>query len=189
MNSEAEERRKQSLARYNRNGFTFPLHSKQLLSYLGYAIELFMFIFIQFPCFTPKERIGISIPFIGTWLVYVFFFIRGTLEKHSLPYDPNGFHCKWCEIKVKAGSKHCRSCNLCRREFDHHCFFLNNCVTSANYKDFYIGILFLTINSAFSFLLSIYVIMNSEYENGFALKQAEYFFQSPYPKILIYILL
>lgn len=188
LNRHMEEERAQpsQVLRYNRNGFNRPYPLQQLMSYLGYTIEIVMFFCIQFPCFTKNERIGISIPFCITWIIYVIQFIAGALTKHECPYDPSGYHCKWCDLNVLQNSKHCRSCNLCRLGFDHHCFFLNNCVTSSNYHNFIIGISTLTINSAMSFLLSIYIFMNNEMENGFALKQAAYFYQSTCSKAVFY---
>lgn len=181
----------------HRNGFSRPLHFQQIMSWVGYLIELLIYIFFIFPSLTPKERIGITIPYIIIIVIYNAVFLRAAAEHHKSPYltydemvEQDGFTCRWCQKYTMGSSKHCRSCNICRLDFDHHCFFLNNCVTyKANYSYFLIGIIFLGISAVFTTFLCIYVIMANEYTNGELTQRCEEWYSSKMPKGLLYFFL
>ena len=178
-----------------RTGFTFPLHRQQVISWVGYLLQLLAYIFLILPTMTRTEQIAISIPYLAIFALYNTVFLLGASEKHTSAYvsedqKAKGFYCRYCEKYVRLGAKHCRSCNICRMEFDHHCFFLNNCVTSDNYAMFLSGIILLGISSIFTSFLAIFVMMANEYDDGELMRRAAQFYNvESVPKIPIYILL
>lgn len=180
-----------------RNGFTRPLHFQQILSWIGYFIELFIYVIFIFPCLTRNEKIGITIPYIILIIIYNAVFLRATVERHKSPYitekeaqTMDNFKCRWCEKYSVIAAKHCRSCNVCRIDFDHHCFFLNNCVSfGGNYIYFVVGIITFGISSIFTTFLCIYVIMATEYTEGEPLDRASDYYGRKISKTLIYFFL
>ncbi|XP_014778078.1 palmitoyltransferase ZDHHC11 [Octopus bimaculoides] len=87
-------------------------------------------------------------------------------------------HCHICEVDVCHKSKHCSDCNKCVAEFDHHCIWLNNCVGRRNYKWF-----FMTVCTALSGILSIFVISLLEFISYFQDQESGYILE-PYHKPL-----
>jgi len=154
-----------------RTGFTRPLHFHQIMSWVGYLLQLIFFFLIEFPSLTLTERYYVLPSFIAIYMIYNISFLSATTEEHvdaRLPDSTNESYtnCRWCEFKVNMDTKHCRSCNICRVGFDHHCFFLNNCVTVSNYNRFFVGILFLFISTVYSTFLNIFAIMATEYDQN-----------------------
>ncbi|OHS98717.1 hypothetical protein TRFO_08709 [Tritrichomonas foetus] len=178
-----------------RTGFTRPFHQQQILSWVGYLIQLIVYILLILPCMTRDEKIGISIPYLMIFALYNTCFLLASKESHTSAWISEkqrnkGFNCRWCDKYVKLGAKHCRSCNICRLNFDHHCFFLNNCVTSDNYQLFLSGIILLGISSIFTTFLCIFVIMGNEYDDGALMQRAsEFYGGSKVPKALVYVFL
>lgn len=177
-----------------RNGFTFPLHKQQLLSWLGYFIIIAVYLLVIYPSLTDAEKIGVTIPFLILWFGFNTVFLKASAETHRssiLPEEStqNSLRCQWCKRKVQLGSKHCRSCNLCRLDFDHHCFFLNNCVTSDNYGYFFSGIVMLYIECLLCTFMSIYVMMAITLDNNSSIILAEEYYRSTVPKWVWYLIL
>lgn len=178
-----------------RNGFTRPFHNQQMLSWLGYFLQLMAYILLILPTFTRNEQIGITIPYLAIFLAYNVCFLLAAKETHKsawidLEHKDHGFKCRYCDKYVKLHSKHCRSCNICRMNFDHHCFFLNNCVTKANYSLFLGGIILLGISSIFTTFLCIFVMMGNEYDHGELMRRAAEFYNvKSVPRAPIYLFL
>lgn len=178
-----------------RSGFTKPLHKQQIMSWIGYFLQLATFIFCILPTLTRNEKIGISISFLAIFLFYNVFFLLAARETHKsawieIEHKNEGFLCRYCEKYVKMHSKHCRSCNICRMEFDHHCFFLNNCVTKDNYSLFLLGIIFLGISSIYMSFLCVFVMMGNEYDKGALMRRAaEFYGVKSVPRAPIYLIL
>ena len=176
-----------------RTGYTLPFHNQQVLSWVGYLLQIIFYFTIIFPSLTSKEKLYISIPYLIIYIIYNYSFLSATAEEHIDALLPNNtvdssLECRWCESKVNIYSKHCRSCNICRINFDHHCFFLNNCVTNSNYGRFFIGILFLFISSLFTTFLNIFIIMAAEIDNNSSFILAKNFYGFDFPKWIYYIL-
>lgn len=145
-----------------KNGFVWPLHPYQYLSYV--------LIFYELPvtciCVCPMLLAPYQVP--STQYIFIVLYVPlqvsvvsfGYLVTKSDPTDPVVYQhryakdnwylplsqsfdssryasvCTICGTSVSNSAKHCGYCNRCVDRFDHHCKWLNNCIGQRNYAQF-----------------------------------------------------
>ncbi|KYK62653.1 DHHC zinc finger domain-containing protein [Toxoplasma gondii TgCatPRC2] len=152
-----------------RDGFSRPLQAFQILSWLCFAADVFLFYLVLVPsmCFALQVAGGVA---FGLCAVAVF--ACGWIATTTDPIDPVAFlsgpfssapapevhpdmrECDVCGF-VHERSKHCRVCNKCVDGFDHHCMWINNCVGEKNYRPFFALLVFTAAMTAAVFLLAV----------------------------------
>nr|XP_016849960.1 PREDICTED: probable palmitoyltransferase ZDHHC11 isoform X1 [Anolis carolinensis] len=162
------------------NGWSFPLHSFQLLTLLLYSYLAIVSFGIYIPLL-PNEWRRVAYVVIG--IVFVHHLITHLIAVTIDPADENilakknydkpmplfdrskfkhviqNQHCYLCEVDVGPKTKHCSTCNKCIADFDHHCNWLNNCVGSRNYWFFFNAVVSATVGILLLILMMLYVFI------------------------------
>ncbi|XP_072904789.1 palmitoyltransferase ZDHHC1-like isoform X2 [Hemitrygon akajei] len=138
------------------NGWSWPPHPYQILSWIAYLYFLIIVVGIFIPLlplsWIPAGYIWLGVVF--TWHL-AFYVISATIDPAEDSVRDKGYkklppvfnrktrktcirnrYCRHCKVHVAKSSKHCTKCNKCVFNFDHHCKLLNNCVGSRNYRYF-----------------------------------------------------
>lgn len=124
-----------------KNGFEWPLHQLQILSWVVFGVDVLLFACVGLPLLeTWASRIGIGVSFFLSTVALVTFAVLATVcnpgevpPPGKIPNPRMDRICSECNIVVSERTKHCFSCNKCVDTFDHHCMWLNNCVGAKNY--------------------------------------------------------
>lgn len=75
--------------------------------------------------------------------------------KSTYPPGSVEYRCYECNSLKPRGTHHCPVCKRCITRMDHHCPWVNNCVGERNQKHFILFILYISILSFYSLILSI----------------------------------
>mmetsp|Transcript_100641 Transcript_100641/g.285158 ORF Transcript_100641/g.285158 Transcript_100641/m.285158 type:complete len:438 (+) Transcript_100641:103-1416(+) len=135
------------------NGFERPFHPLQVLSWVVFGSDVFIYIVFCMPLIeTTAAKVLVALFYVTSVIVLVLATIKAT---SCDPADPHVRHqasdlkaddsenlpyCTMCNVPVYSRSKHCRACNKCVTTFDHHCMWLNNCIGAANYRAFFVTV-------------------------------------------------
>ena len=74
--------------------------------------------------------------------------------------------CPDCNIFRPARSRHCQNCDRCIEKYDHHCPWVNNCIGARNLGVFFAFLNSIWVSIAFSFVVSIIVVISDHKDNG-----------------------
>jgi len=131
------------------NGFQRPFHPLQVLSWVVFGCDVFLFCVFGVPLVdTVAAKVIVAVCYTTSVGVLVLACIKATscdpADAHircqgmHLKNDPCADmpYCTMCSVPVYPQSKHCRACNKCVNVFDHHCMWLNNCIGERNYRPF-----------------------------------------------------
>lgn len=131
------------------NGFERPFHPLQVLSWVVFGADVFVFCVFAVPLVdTVAGKVVVAIFYVFSVGALVLAAIKATgcdpadahirLQGMHLKNDPCADmpYCTMCSVPVYPQSKHCRACNKCVNVFDHHCMWLNNCIGERNYRPF-----------------------------------------------------
>ncbi|XP_052199242.1 probable protein S-acyltransferase 15 isoform X2 [Diospyros lotus] len=78
----------------------------------------------------------------------------GASDQGSTKTGVQGRHCDKCSAYKPPRAHHCRSCRRCILKMDHHCKWINNCVGYRNYKAFLVLLLYATMATIYSSIVS-----------------------------------
>mmetsp|Transcript_19939 Transcript_19939/g.69210 ORF Transcript_19939/g.69210 Transcript_19939/m.69210 type:complete len:572 (-) Transcript_19939:77-1792(-) len=141
-----------------KNGFGWPLHPLQAVSWVVAGLDVGLFAVFCLPLYaTATQRIIISVFYALSVILMAAAAWGATIKdpvdpkvllKDSPPVpiradsetDMTDEFCSYCDVHVQPRSKHCRECNKCVDVFDHHCMWLNNCIGKKNYLEFLLSI-------------------------------------------------
>ncbi|OXB57250.1 hypothetical protein ASZ78_016425, partial [Callipepla squamata] len=157
--------------RARRNGWSWPLHPFQIITWLLYLFFALVGFGILVPLlplhWLPAGYICPGVCFIYHLVVHLtavsidpadakvreknYLGPLATFNRNQHAHVIENHHCHVCDVNVSAKSKHCGSCNKCVRGFDHHCKWLNNCVGERNYWFF--------LNSVVSAILGLGLLL------------------------------
>ncbi|XP_059848622.1 palmitoyltransferase ZDHHC1-like isoform X5 [Hypanus sabinus] len=138
------------------NGWSWPPHPYQILSWIADLYFLIVVVGILIPLLPSRWVPAGYIWFGSAFIWHVAFQVTATTidpaedsvrAKGYKRLPPvykgkplkSGLHkryCPLCEVKVCRNSHHCNRCKKCVGNFDHHCKWLNNCVGGRNYRYF-----------------------------------------------------
>ncbi|XP_062922845.1 palmitoyltransferase ZDHHC1-like isoform X1 [Mobula hypostoma] len=161
------------------NGWSWPPHPYQILTWSAYLYFLIVVVGVLIPLL-PRHWIPAGYIYFGaafTWHLG-FYVIAATVDpaddnvrlkrRKKLPpvfrcrtHKPvlQNRYCLLCEVDVGYRSKHCKQCNKCVCNFDHHCKWLNNCVGSRNYRYFLNSVIIALLGSVVIVIISGFVLV------------------------------
>lgn len=134
-------------ARVRKNGWMYPLHPYQIISWIFYTLDIVAFFLVIFIPLKHNTGVVISLTLILFLLIGILFIlvIRASLidpvdevvKRTSVSNSDNyAFFWKICNSNVSDNSKHWGQWNKCVANFDHHWKWLNNWVGQINYRLF-----------------------------------------------------
>ncbi|XP_042331450.1 palmitoyltransferase ZDHHC11-like isoform X2 [Sceloporus undulatus] len=162
------------------NGWSLPLHSFQLITFLLYSYLAIVGFSIYIPLL-PNEWKYVAYIVIG--IIFVHHLITHLVAVTIDPADENilakknynkpmpsfdrskckhviqNHHCSLCETDVGPKTKHCSTCNKCIADFDHHCNWLNNCIGSRNYWFFFNAVASALVGILLMILVILYIFI------------------------------
>jgi len=152
------------------NGFQRPFHPLQLLSWVVFGGDVFLFCIVGIPLLqTAGAKVLVALCYGIAVSTLVLGAIRATAADASDPHIRQQEHqlqdketlpyCTTCNSPIFARSKHCRECNKCVQVFDHHCMWLNNCIGDVNYRAFAVCIAAVAAFTGIMLDISIYVLV------------------------------
>ncbi|XP_072925982.1 palmitoyltransferase ZDHHC1-like isoform X2 [Hemitrygon akajei] len=138
------------------NGWSWPPHPYQILSWIAYLYFLIVVVGILIPLLPSRCVPAGYVWFGGAFIWHVAFqVIAATIDPAEDSVRAKGYkrlppvykgkplksglrerYCPLCEVQVCRNSHHCNKCKKCVGNFDHHCKWLNNCVGGRNYRYF-----------------------------------------------------
>jgi hypothetical protein len=164
------------------NGFSLPLDSYQLMSWIYTGLCAIQYYIFLFPVRNGTHSYIISTTFSVTLclLLIIGFYAsrvdptdRLILAAHNskeVEFQAlsafSQYRCTICEANVMRTSKHCAICNRCTGKFDHHCRWLNNCIGGKNYKAFVLLIIVFEINQLALFIANFSLLYSGFSKNN-----------------------
>ncbi|XP_065589460.1 palmitoyltransferase ZDHHC1 [Cyrtonyx montezumae] len=165
--------------RARRNGWSWPVHPFQIITWLLYLFFALVGFGILVPLlplhWLPAGYICPGVCFIYHLVVYLtavsidpadakvreknYLGPLATFNRNQHAHVIENHHCHVCDVNVSASSKHCGSCNKCVRGFDHHCKWLNNCVGERNYWFFLNSVVSAILGLGLLLLIAFYVFV------------------------------
>ncbi|NXJ09065.1 ZDHC1 palmitoyltransferase, partial [Odontophorus gujanensis] len=165
--------------RARRNGWSWPLHPFQIITWLLYLFFALVGFGILVPLlplhWLPAGYICPGVCFICHLVVHLtavsidpadakvreknYLGPLATFNRNQHAHVIENHHCHVCDVNVSARSKHCGSCNKCVRGFDHHCKWLNNCVGERNYWFFLNSVVSAILGLGLLLLIAFYVFV------------------------------
>ena len=137
-----------------KNGFSCPLHPKQVCLWVLTVVQVGGFYGVLMPLlpFYQAIALGVVVGVAGIGVVVcgglatgidptdqvVYQERKARLSCTDFPYQHYPQVCSICASHVSPGTKHCGYCRRCVSDFDHHCKWLNNCIGGRNYRVFFL---------------------------------------------------
>ena len=175
---------------FKKNGFCFPYPWQQLITWIYFIFNSFIFLKYSIPIF-PEKKKALKHIIRGIYIVislFIFFFgflttiidtsdilFKKEIEKkkdflkknkqYILEISKNEAFCIICCSNILDNSKHCKKCNKCIENFDHHCNWLNNCIGKYNYSFFYSLLLISILNHCLVLSIGFYIFFHSHKED------------------------
>ena len=87
---------------------------------------------------------------------------RDERMKHKSKEEISLDKCPSCDIVKTPRVFHCKECNVCIAVHDHHCPWLGVCIGQRNHAMFYSYCWITKIHCLFTFILGIYIIINTK---------------------------
>jgi hypothetical protein len=124
-----------------KNGFTWPPHPIQVISYLYITLtptSIITLLLIHIP--SSAIAILAAVIFVLLWSGSVVFGVWTAALDPAKDvecvdsHDTTAVYCHICKKTVYQDALHCKYCNKCVRELDHHCFYLDTCIAKPNYR-------------------------------------------------------
>ncbi|CAK9159813.1 unnamed protein product [Ilex paraguariensis] len=88
-------------------------------------------------------------------------------EVSDQEHNKSGIHmrrCDKCSSYKPPRAHHCRVCRTCVLRMDHHCLWINNCVGHRNYKTFFILVLYATMASIYSSVITLSCALQKDWD-------------------------
>ncbi len=143
------------------NGFTSPLHPRQIMAlalYIASLVGWCAFVIPFIPSVGDNHQLIVSVIYFGLFCLGIWSYIRLGLDDPiharvitrmerpltSTFKELDFRQCGLCDIWIEPTTKHCHDCGKCVEKFDHHCHYLNTCIGQTNYTHFAILISVLT---------------------------------------------
>uniref|UniRef100_A0A8C2YB03 Palmitoyltransferase n=1 Tax=Coturnix japonica TaxID=93934 RepID=A0A8C2YB03_COTJA len=165
--------------RARRNGWSWPLHPFQIITWLLYLFFALVGFGILVPLlpihWLPAGYICPGVCFIYHLVVHLtavsidpadakvreknYLGPLATFNRNQHAHVIENHHCHVCDVNVSAKSKHCGTCNKCVHGFDHHCKWLNNCVGKRNYWFFLNSVVSAILGLGLLLLVAFYVFV------------------------------
>ncbi|CDW86338.1 probable palmitoyltransferase zdhhc1-like [Stylonychia lemnae] len=165
------------------NGFIWPYHPFQVLSWVVYTYNMIHFYLVSIPIFTNNlvQVIILAVVYLilGVTVFYMTYITtkidptdrtvylerasrQPNPDSEALKFNPQqySYHCSICKTHVLEFSKHCQACNRCVENFDHHCKWLNNCIGEINYNQFFNMLVAVSISLTFQSGINIGIIID-----------------------------
>ena len=128
------------------NGFSWPLHPTQILSWAEFALAQAITVLIfDKSVYVVLSAVMLTLNLLSSFLVLIWAIaltksnpcyngltLDTTMDKMKLT------KCDICQQKNPLDVSHCAACNRCVLGYDHHCTWVNNCIARHNYKRFFI---------------------------------------------------
>ena len=111
------------------NGFDYPLHPLQCLTWALFPVVLLDFYWLLLPLLPGEAtRWAVGTAYTAAAAPPATNRLARCCEPLALwppPVGEDTCRCYLCQVHVFASSKHCRFCDKCVLRFDHHCKWLN----------------------------------------------------------------